>query len=269
MLHNLIELLIHYGIAVVAANVFLEQIGAPVPAVPTLIVAGALSRNNQLSSTAVMIASVAASLVADWIWFALGRRYGYRILRTLCRISLSPDSCVRETEANFEKWGLKSLLVAKFIPGFSTVAPPLAGATRRSTPQFLIYDAAGATIWAGAAVATGRLFHTAIGRIIDYLENLGGWAVLIVAGLLAIVILVKWYQRARFLRTLRMARMTVDELKAMIDAGRAPVVLDVRTGAAKSREPTHIPGAIVTSADEVPSRIAGISPDSEIVLYCT
>ena len=269
VLHNLIHLLIHYGTAVVAVNVFLEQIGAPVPAVPTLIVAGALSRNNQVSSTAVMIAAVASSLVADWIWFALGRRYGYRILKTLCRISLSPDSCVRDTEANFEKWGLKSLLVAKFIPGFSTVAPPLAGVTRRSTLQFLIYDGIGATIWAGAAVATGRLFHTAIGRILDYLANLGGWAIVIVLGLLAIVIVVKWYQRARFLRQLRMARITVHELKKMIDTGQAPVVLDVRTGSAKQREPTHIPGAIVASADEVPSRIAGISPHAEIVLYCT
>ena len=269
MLHHLISLLVHYGVAVVAVNVFLEQIGAPVPAVPTLIVAGALSRNNQLSSTAIMIASVTSSLVADWIWFALGRRYGYRILRTLCRISLSPDSCVRETEANFERWGLKSLLVAKFIPGFSTVAPPLAGATRRSTVQFLIYDGIGATIWAGAAVATGRLFHTAIGRILDYLENLGGWAVVIVLGLLAIVVLVKWYQRARFLRTLRMARISVEELKEMIDAGSPPIVLDVRTGSAKKLHPTHIPGAIVAGADEVPSRIAGISPDAEIVLYCT
>src|SRR4051812_15725302 len=191
MLRNLVQLLIHYGIAVVAANVFLEQIGAPVPAVPTLIVSGALSRNNQLSSTAVILAAVVSSLIADWIWFELGRRYGYRILKTLCRISLSPDSCVRETEANFEKWGLKSLLVAKFIPGFSTIAPPLAGATQRGTAQFLLYDGVGAFIWAGAAVFTGRVFHSAIGRILDYLENLGGWALVIVAILLAIVIVVK------------------------------------------------------------------------------
>jgi membrane protein DedA with SNARE-associated domain len=269
MLRTLVALLIHYGIAVVAANVFLEQIGAPVPAVPTLIVAGALSRNGLLSSTAIMIAACTASILADWIWFLLGRRYGYRILKTLCRISLSPDSCVRETEANFEKWGLKSLLVAKFIPGFSTIAPPLAGATQRGTVQFLLYDGVGAFIWAGAAVFTGRVFHSAIGRILDYLENLGGWALVIVAILLAIVIVVKWYQRAGFLRGLRMARITVEELKELIDGGRRPIVLDVRTGASRKRAQSHIPGAIVATPDEVPSRIAGISPDAEIVLYCT
>jgi hypothetical protein len=208
-------------------------------------------------------------VIADWIWFALGRRYGYAILKTLCRISLSPDSCVRETEANFERWGLKSLLVAKFIPGFSTVAPPLAGATKRSTLQFLLYDGAGAFIWAGAAVAVGRLFHHAIGRILDYLENLGGWAFVIVLLLLAAVVAVKWWQRARFLRGLRMARITVHELKELIDRGDQPVVLDVRTQAGRKRQPTTIPGAIVADADEVPSRVSSVPTDSEIVLYCT
>jgi len=269
MLRSLIQLLVHYGIAVVAANVFLEQIGAPVPAVPTLIVSGALTRNGQLSSTAVLIAAVVSSILADWIWFLLGRRYGYRILKTLCRISLSPDSCVRETEANFERWGLKSLLIAKFVPGFSTVAPPLAGATGRSTVQFLLYDGAGAFLWAGSAIAIGRIFYKVIDRVLDYLENLGGWAVVIVLVLLAIIILVKWSQRARILRDLRMARISVEELKELIDTGKRPIVLDVRTGAQRQRQQTHIPGAIVATADEVPSRIAGISPDAEIVLYCT
>ncbi len=127
---TLIHYLVRYGVSLVFLNVFAEQIGMPVPAVPTLIVAGALARNGRMSSThTILIAAVAASLIADWIWFLLGRRYGYRILRTLCRISLSPDSCVRDTEARFERWGMKSLLFAKFVPGFSTVAPPLAGAS--------------------------------------------------------------------------------------------------------------------------------------------
>ncbi|MGZ7040065.1 MAG: VTT domain-containing protein [Thermoanaerobaculia bacterium] len=269
MLRRLVQLLIHYGTALIAANVFLEQIGAPVPALPTLIVAGALTRNGALSSTAIMAAAVLSSVVADWIWFALGRRYGYTILKTLCRISLSPDSCVRDTEANFERWGMKSLLIAKFITGFSTIAPPLAGATKRSTVRFILYDGAGAFIWAGAAVAVGRLFHDTIGRILDYLENLGGWAVAIVLALFALVIVFKWWQRARFLRHLRMARITVHELKDLIDHGTNPVVLDVRTDSAKQRHKNHIPGAIVTAADDVPSRIIGVSPDSEIVLYCT
>jgi membrane protein DedA with SNARE-associated domain len=266
---RLIQLIRRHGTPLIALNVFLEQIGAPVPAVPTLIIAGALSRTGHLSSTNVLLSAISASLVADWIWFALGRRYGYRILRTLCRISLSPDSCVRETEANFERWGMKSLLVAKFIPGFSTVAPPLAGATKRGTLEFLIYDGLGAAIWAGAAVAVGRALHHAIDIVLIRLEALGGWAVLFVASVLALVVIGKWVQRQRFIRQLRMARVSVDELKAMFDRGAAPVVLDVRTGSSRRSDPHRIPTAIVADSGQIVRRVQDLRPDAEIILYCT
>src|SRR6266849_3454336 len=234
---RLVNLIIQYGVPLVFVNVLLEQLGIPVPAVPTLIVAGALSRENRMSSTHVLLASVAASLIADWIWFMLGRHYGYRILKTLCRISLSPDSCVRDTEARFERWGLKSLLIAKFIPGFSTVAPPLAGASGRSTLAFVIYDGIGALIWAGSAVAAGRAFHRAIDRVLLALENLGWWAIIMVGSLLALVIVIKWAQRIHFIKQLRTARIQPDELKAMLDRGELPVVLDVRTPGARRHDP--------------------------------
>jgi membrane protein DedA with SNARE-associated domain len=266
---RLIHLLHRYGIALVFGNVFLEQIGAPVPAVPTLIVAGAMSREGRISSTHVVIAAVIASLIADWVWFLLGRRYGYRILRTLCRISLSPDSCVRDTEARFERWGSKSLLVAKFVPGFSTVAPPLAGASKRSTFEFFVYDAVGAFIWAGASVAVGRAFHRAIGRILGALENLGWWAVVFVASALTLVIIVKWWQRQRFYRFLRMARITPEQLKALLDEGRQPVILDVRGRSSRNHDPRRLPNAIVARADDIDERIVDLPPHSEIILYCT
>ncbi len=269
MVARLFELVIHYGVPLVFLNVLLEQIGAPIPAIPTLIVAGALSRNGRMSSGHILLAAFFASLLADYAWFLLGRRFGYRVLQLLCRISLSPDSCVRETETRFEKWGLKSLLIAKFIPGFSTVAPPLAGAARLSTAGFLIYDGVGALIWAGSAVAVGRAFHHAIGTALDHLENLGWWALVIVGCALALFILIKWFQRRQFLAKLRVARMTVQELKDLIDAGGAPIVMDVRTASMRKRDPRRIPAAIVTSAEDIDQHVAGISPDHEIVLYCT
>ena len=266
---RLIALVIRHGIPLVFLNVLLEQLGAPVPAVPTLIVAGALARIGRMSSTHVVLAAIAASLLADWIWFALGRRYGYRILRTLCRISLSPDSCVRDTEANFERWGMRSLLFAKFIPGFSTVAPPLAGATGASTLAFLLYDGLGAAIWAGSAVALGRAFHTAIARVLQKLEDLGWWAVVFAVSILTLIVLFKWWQRRRFYKELRMARVTVDELKRMFDDGEAPVVLDVRTESSRRRHGTRIPGAILAGGDSVPIAIESLPPHREIILYCT
>lgn len=269
MVAKLFELVIHYGVAVVFVNVFLEQIGAPIPAVPTLIVAGALSRNGQLSSTNILIAAFAGSLIADYLWFLLGRHYGYKILQMLCKISLSPDSCVRETESRFEKWGLKSLLIAKFIPGFSTVAPPLAGAAKRSTAAFLMYDGIGALIWAGTAVAFGRAFHTAIGNALDRLENLGWWALVIVSCALGLFIFLKWVERRRFLNKLRVARITVDDLKEMFDRGETPIVMDVRTPGGRKRDPRRIPEAILASAADIDEVIAHLSPEEQIVLYCT
>ena len=169
--NRLVALIARHGTPLVWLNVFLEQIGLPIPAVPTLIIAGALSRDGKMSSTAIIAGSVIASIAADWIWFILGRRLGYRVLATMCRISLSPDSCVRDTEARFERFGMPSLLFAKFVPGFSTVAPPLAGATNHSAIEFLIYDAIGALLWAGASVAAGRVFHNAIDRVLKQLAE--------------------------------------------------------------------------------------------------
>ena len=268
-MHRLVSLIVRYGTPLVWLNVFLEQIGAPIPAVPTLIVAGALSRDGHMSSTAILLGSVVASLAADWIWFLLGRRHGYRILRTICRISLSPDSCVRDTEARFERWGMPSLLIAKFVPGFSTIAPPMAGASGRSVAQFLVYDGIGAFIWAGCAVAAGRVFHRAIDRLLAAIDRLGGWALVLIASALALVIVFKWWQRLRFLQKLRIARVTPEELLAMIESKTPPLIIDARSESGRRRDPRHVPHAIVIPAGEVPARLAGLSRDQEIILYCT
>ena len=268
-MNRLIALVLRHGVPLVAANVFLEQIGAPIPAIPTLMIAGALARNGQMSSTHILLAAIAASVIADTIWFALGRRYGYRILRVLCRISLSPDSCVRDTEANFERWGMKSLLVAKFIPGLSTIAPPLAGATNAGIFEFILYDGVGAFFWAASAVVVGRVFHHAIGSVVDRLENLGGWAIVFVVSLLALFIIVRWWQRLRFIKQLRVARIQVDELKTLIDEGKVPLIVDARSSGARKRDPRHIPTAIVASPEELIERLRDADPSQDIVLYCT
>jgi membrane protein DedA with SNARE-associated domain len=265
----LIHYVLHYGVPLVFLNVLAEQIGLPIPAAPTLIVAGALSRDGRMSSTHVLLAAIAASLIADYAWFILGRFYGYRVLRTLCRISLSPDSCVRDTEANFERWGLKSLIVAKFIPGFSTVAPPLAGATRARTLPFLAFDTFGALLWAGASVAAGRTFHTAIGRVLQALENLGWWGFVFVGSAIGLVVLAKFVQRRRFYHRLRMARVTAGELQAMLSGEKPPLVLDVRAESTRKRDPRRIPTAITATLSDLSERLESYPPHHEIVLYCT
>jgi membrane protein DedA with SNARE-associated domain len=250
-MEQLIALVVRHGTPLVFLNVLLEQLGAPIPALPVLLVAGSLIRDGRLSTPSILIAAVSASLIADTVWFLLGRRYGWRILRTLCRISLSPDSCVRETETFFERWGLPSLIAAKFIPGYSTVAPPLAGAIGSAAPLFIAYDTAGALLWAGSGIAVGYIFRHALFEVFRHLQNLGVWGTVVAGGLLALFIFLKWWQRMRFYRRLRMARIQPADLRELIETGEQVVVLDVRTRSERLSDPRMIAGAMVISASEI------------------
>lgn len=258
-----------YGLPLVFVVVLLEQLGAPIPAIPVLIVAGALSLDRDLSAWQVLLVAVIASLIADSVWFLLGRSQGQRILKTLCRISLSPDSCVRQTESVFERWGMPSLLVAKFIPGFSTVAPPMAGATGAGIDEFLLYDSGGALLWAGAGVVAGLIFHRAIDRALAYLASFGSAAFALLGAALVAFVAVKWWQRRRFYRVLRMARISVEDLRHLMDEGKNPIVLDVRTGQGRSLDPRRIQGAAVFDVDHIDDALKDLPRDREIVLYCT
>jgi membrane protein DedA with SNARE-associated domain len=258
-----------YGLPLIFANVLLEQLGLPIPALPVLIVAGALVVEKDLGAVRVLAAALAACWIADAVWFALGRCHGFRILKTLCRISLSPDSCVRETTSTFEKWGLPSLLVAKFIPGFSTVAPPLAGAIGARPIPFLLYDGGGAMLWAGAGLAVGMIFHKAIDRGLEVLTSIGSRSLTVVGVALLVFIAAKYWQRRRFYRALRLARITPEDLYRLMNEGRDPLILDVRTGAARRADPRRIPGARVLEYSEIEEKLAGLPHDREIILYCT
>ena len=258
-----------YGLSLIFVNVLLEQLGLPIPAIPVLVVAGALAVEKDLSAPRVLLVAVLASLIADALWYALGKRHGFKILKTLCRVSLSPDSCVRQTTTIFEKWGLPSLVVAKFVPGFSTVAPPLAGAIKARFVPFLLYDGAGALVWAGAGVAAGMVFHRAIDRGLEFLTGIGSRALVILGAALLLFILVKWRQRQRFYKMLRMARISPEELHRLMDEGLDPVVLDVRTAGALLSDPRRIPGAKLLQLSDIPEKLAGLPQDREIILYCT
>ncbi|HEY3202982.1 MAG TPA: VTT domain-containing protein [Thermoanaerobaculia bacterium] len=266
---QLTQYVVTYGLPLIFGIVLLEQLGAPIPAIPVLIVAGALAIDRDVSAFAVLASAVSASLIADFVWYLLGRLQGHRVLKTLCRISLSPDSCVRQTESVFERWGMPSLLFAKFIPGFSTVAPPLAGAMGAGVGAFLLYDAGGAMLWAGAGIAGGMVFHRAIDRALAFLTSIGSSALALVATVLAMYVAFKWWQRRRFYKMLRMARISVDDLRRLMDEGKSPVVLDVRTAGARAHDPRRIPGAAVLEVPELDAELSELPRDREIILYCT
>ena len=263
------RLITEYGLALVFANVLLEQLGLPIPAVPALVVAGALAAEGELSPLAVFGVAFVACMIGDAVWYLAGRRYGRRVMKFLCRVSLSPDSCVRQTEFRFERWGKLTLVLSKFIPGLSTIAAPLAGAMRLGWPSFLLLNGLGVVMWAGAAIAAGMAFHAEINEFIVGLEGLGTLAAEAIGVLLGGYIALKWWERRRFYKMLRIARIGVDELRALMDEGRRPVIVDVRSPISRGLDPRFIPGALAMDAAEVDGRLGELPAGREIVFYCT
>jgi membrane protein DedA with SNARE-associated domain/rhodanese-related sulfurtransferase len=264
---HLIELIEHYGLAFVFINVLLLQAGLPVPAYPTLIVTGALAARSPYTLPGLVATAVAASVVADIGWYLTGRRLGGRVLRTLCRISLSPDSCVRQTESIFTRWGARSLTVAKFIPGFASVATAMAGIVRLSPWRFLLFDAIGAALWSGVAIALGFVFRNAVNDLLDVLSAMGRIGLVVIVAAFVIYVFVKWVQRQRFIRQLKMDRVTVQELRDLARAGEAMTVVDVRSPMSQSVT-GRIPGAITVDVTNMQLELLAISPTNEVIVYC-
>ncbi|HEX7817523.1 DedA family protein/thiosulfate sulfurtransferase GlpE [Dyella sp.] len=265
----MIALIAEYGAMLVFFNVLVEQAGLPVPAVPTLVIAGALAANGQLPLASVVSAAVLGCLLSDLVWYWAGRRYGSGVMRTICRISLSPDSCVKQSELRFQRWRGRVLLVAKFIPGLSTVAPPLVGAMGLRPWAFIALDMVGSLLWAGVAIGLGFAFSTQIDHVLALLSSAGTMALKAIIVLLVLYIAVKWWQRRRLLHSLRMARITVDELSSAITSGQTPIVVDVRSPAARVVDPRVIPGALMADLRSVEQVLHDIPHDRELIIYCS
>ena len=267
-MQHLIDLISQYGLAFVFFNVLAAQAGLPLPAYPTLILTGALLGKGGYAAPGLLAVAVLAALIADSGWYLAGKRVGRPVLRVLCRVSLSPDTCVRQTETIYTRFGAPSLMVAKFIPGFAAVATALAGAVRTRLASFLVFDAIGAALWAGVAIIIGYLFRDAVGDLVDTLARLGKIGVALVLLALAIFVAAKWWDRRRFFNELRMARITVAELADLLDAGTAPMLLDVRSAESQKAD-GRIPGAIAVDEKTVAIRIPESESGREVIVYCS
>jgi membrane protein DedA with SNARE-associated domain/rhodanese-related sulfurtransferase len=261
--------LVRHGAAVLIAAVFIEQMGAPLPAAPWLFAAGALVGAGKMNGLVALGAAAFGSVLADMIWFYLGRHYGHRLLGLLCRISLSPDSCVRRTQDVFARYGMRGVVAAKFIPGLSTMAPPLAGSSGIGAPRFLLFDGTGSLLYVGSFLLVGVLFSRQLEQIMAALASLGSNALALMAGLAAVYIGYKYWQRRRLLRELRVARITVDELHQMLEAGEHPMILDLRPLSELDLDPSLIRGALHMTMEEVEHRQQEIPRDRDIILYCS
>lgn len=265
---NLIFLLEHYGILIVFGIVLVEQLGLPIPAFPILVVAGALVVDGDLNLALVLIAALGACLISDLTWFKAGRYFGKRILRLLCRISLSPDYCVSQTEDKFKRWGPKALIVSKFVPGFNTIAAPMSGAMGTPAPRFFLYAGLGGLLWCGTGVMVGVIFHQSVQQVLDLLSTMGSTALLILATLLAMFLLYKFLERRRFREALQIERIGIHELLDLIEQGHEPQLIDARSATAQALEPA-VPGALFYNGKEPISALIGLDKDRHIVVYCS
>lgn len=261
-------LLEQHGLMLVFLNVLAEQAGLPVPAYPMLLVAGALGAAEKGPSVgAVLAAVILACLIADTAWYFAGRRLGQAMLRTICRVSISPDSCIRQTQSLYLKVGPRSLVFAKLLPGAGALSTAMAGMHATPLPVFLFYDAIGALVWAGGGLLLGVVFSDVIDVVLANLSSWGHFAVVFCGVALALFIAWRWWRRVRILsRTRRVPRMTVDELEARRSAGNLPVLLDVRVDGQVER----IPGALVVDMERPMEVLAGAAQIdlSDIVVYC-
>jgi membrane protein DedA with SNARE-associated domain len=266
---SLLETLLHHGYFFLAAWVFLEQVGLPLPSFPLLLATGALVGTHRMNFAFALCASALAAVMADFLWYELGRRKGSKVLHFLCRISLEPDSCVRRTEGLFEQQGARSLLVAKFLPGLGAVATPLAGIFQMRLRKFLLFDILGVLLWLCTYMGLGFFFAKEIERIAQNAQALGNWIVVLLISAFVAYLVYKFVARQKFLRDLRIGRITVAELKEKIDAGEQLSIVDLRHSLDFEADPETIPGAVHLDSKELSAKNSLLPADREVVLYCT
>ncbi len=263
------QILLMYGYLLLFAWVLVEQMGIPLPATPVLLAAGALSAEHELSFPLALLAGILAALIADTAWFHIGRRYGRHVMRILCKLSLEPAICVRQTQNSFGRRRAVTLIIAKFVPGLATLAPPVAGENGMAFGPFLLFDGIGSVLWVGGLLAAGRLFGDALKRDPSLLNWVGQFSgALLVLGILGFF-LARLVRRQRFLKKLVDARLEPEELKRQLDAGEQVFIVDLRHPLELLPDPYTLPGALHLTPEALAARIREIPLDRDIVLYCT
>lgn len=265
-MNQTLDFLVRHGYGVLFAWVFAEQAGIPIPSAPILLAMGALIGFGRASLPISIALILIAAISADFGWYILGRYKGHSVLKLLCRISLEPDSCVSSTRYWFKKLGAWTLVISKFVPGLSAVSTPMAGLSRMNVGKFAAADGAGTLLWAAVLMGTGDLFRSQLEDTARMAARTGAWLAVIVAGLIALWIGAKFYQRRRFMRGLRVARITPEETLSRL---AEIVIVDLRSQAEVDWDGMKLPGALWFDRAELEERAAGIPRDRDVVLYCT
>ncbi|UWZ82121.1 VTT domain-containing protein [Occallatibacter riparius] len=263
------HILLTYGYLLLFAWVLIEQLGAPLPTIPALLAAGALSAQGQLSLTEVLLLGLAACLIADSSWFFIGRRYGHHVLNLLCKMSMEPTLCVRRTQLQFGRRRKVTLLIAKFIPGVALLSAPVAGQAGMSYGEFVLLDGLGALMWLLAWLWGGRLFGDALKRdpsLLDWVGRFSG--ALLVIGIAGFIV-ARVMRRRVLLRQMAESRLEPEELYSQIQDGEEVYIVDLRHPVEQLTDPFVLPGAQRIAPDDLTHRIGEIPRDRDVILYCT
>ena len=235
-----LQALDQYAFVILPALLVAEQFGIPLPAVPALLGFGALAAHGRGSIPLMLSTMAAVALIVDFAWYEFGRRRGAQVLKGLCRLSREPDYCVRRAEKVFARYGARGMLVAKFVPGLTTVLPPLAGVFAVGRVRFAVYELAGVLLWAGTWIGVGYAFSDAVAVIAARVAKLGLWLVVVVAALFGAYIVGTYLRRRLYLRRLRMATTSPEALKRRLDAGEDVTIVDRRTPFYVAAEPCAV-----------------------------
>jgi membrane protein DedA with SNARE-associated domain/rhodanese-related sulfurtransferase len=264
-----VEFLLHHGYLLLFAWVLGEQLGLPLPSAPLLLAAGALAGTHRMNLELAIALPIVTVVICDFFWYQLGRLKGMKILQWLCRVSLEPDSCVRRMQVRFERHGPWQLAVTRFVPGMNLVALPLAGIIRMPLQRFALFDGLGVVLWVGGYIGTGYVFSNELEDVASHLAFLGrGLFAVVLAGVFLYVGW-KYFNRWRFLRKLRIRRISPEELHQRMNAGEDVVVVDLRHTLEFDSEPETIPGAVHMDSAELEEAVDVIPRDREIVLFCS
>ena len=233
---EMVEFLAKHGYWLLFAGVLGRQACLPVPANLLLFAAGALAGLGRLSLAGILAFSVIAFLLTDLTWYGAGRRWGSRTLHFFCGAAQDSRSCVDQIGKIFSRYGVKLLLVSKFIIGLDAVAAPMSGISRVSLPRFLVFDAIGAILWSSTYTALGYFFSDHLDRVAAYTAQTGKLVVLVGVVGLGVVIICKLVQRYRFLDEFRLARITLEELRDKLPTAEKLLILDLQGSAKKRRD---------------------------------
>ena len=268
-MQDLIQIVATYGYLVLFFGVLAEQLGLPLPSNFILIIVGALAGSGQLELAIILPLALGACVTGNVAWFYIGRRRGYQVLGFLCRISLEPDRCINSSKGLFKRHGARSLLAAKFVPGFSIFAPPLAGATGMNLGRFLSFNCVGSLLWVSVFVGLGYVFSNQIETVIEYASSFGSWFVAVLVVALVAYFGWKYLARRRFIKSLRVARISPEALRELLRGGEDVMIVDLRESLDFEANPTLIATAVRMAPDEINERHEELPRDRDIILYCT